>query len=139
MRKINLTKDEAGVVYTVLNQPANPQQGLSIKEVRKLSPILDKLESAGDLETDAEGTESLRFGGAIDLELKESEYMLVKDRVENSSGWVNAMFVRKVVSPLLEKIEECEKLPDAVKKEEAIDDEKNPPEEVEKEIPTKEK
>jgi len=111
MRKAKLTKEEAGIIYSVLNNPANPQAGLSIKEVRTISPILDKMEENGTPEVTKDGSELIRFND-MEIDLKESEYSLIKDRLTNSSGWANAVIVRRTVIPLCEKLEELEKLPD---------------------------
>jgi len=116
MRKITITKDESGAIYTVLNQPTNPQAGLSIKEVRKIGPIIDKIEALGVREEDAQGTEIIIFNSSSVIELKESEYNALNDRIENSSGWASAAYVRQVINPLLEKFEEAEKLDDTEEK-----------------------
>lgn len=108
MRKLKLTREEGSAIYTVLNSPANPQSGLSIKEVRKISPVLDKLEECGEMIEDPKG-EFLKLPEAFETELKESEYILIKDRIENSGNWANANFVRKVLMPLIEKLEETPK------------------------------
>lgn len=109
MRKVSLNRDEGNAIYTVLNNPANPQAGLSIKEVRKINPILDKIEGAGEFVENDQG-EFIKLPESFSLELKESEYTLIKDRIENSGNWVNASIVRKTILPLIEKLEESEKI-----------------------------
>ena len=113
MRKIQITQVEGSAIYNVLNQPSNPQAGLSVAEVRKINPILDKIEKHLT-EKEEDGKSFVSFDHAFELILKESEYILLKDRLINFNGWANAAFVRKVVSPLVEKFEEAEKLAEDV-------------------------
>lgn len=101
MRKIKLEALEANLIYAVLNQ-GDPQHGYSIAELRKVIPILDKLEARATRNNTAEG-ETLTFSD-MELELKESEYSLIKQTLETSSGWT-AVQGRKVLA-LIEKLEE---------------------------------
>lgn len=106
MRKVQLKKEEMSAVYSVLNSPANPQAGLTMREVREISPILEKLEKHSEEQSYEDGSESLSFQDGV-VELKEREHTLILDRLKNSGGWANALYVRRIILPLVEKIEEA--------------------------------
>jgi len=91
MRTINLSAEEANIVFTVLNRPADPRVGLTMQEIRKGMPILDKIEETAEKEIvkDPNGNilgERLAFH-PVSLGLSEEDFEMLKGRIDNSSGW----------------------------------------------------
>ena len=86
MRKIKLTGEQMLFLYTVVNQPSNPQMGLQMTEVRVLSPILEKITKDAVPTTMPNGTDGLKFVDA-EITLKESEFNTIVDKFEKSYGW----------------------------------------------------
>jgi hypothetical protein len=106
MRKITLTPTESKIMFDALDQ-GSPQQGLTVSEIRKALPVLDKIEESAEkrvVNTQNGPNEVLDFKETI-LELKESEYSYCLQKVENSSGWVSATFGRHIIK-LIDKLKE---------------------------------
>ena len=105
-RKITMTGDELKVLHDSVNQ-GEPQKGLNIKEIRELIPIVDKLEINAEKKqifNQGQPIQMLTFKETT-IELKESEYNICVSKLENSSGWVNVDYGRRVVA-LLDRIKE---------------------------------
>lgn len=102
MRTISLTADEANLVYLTLDQ-APPQRGLSVSDIRKVLPLMDKLEAPAK-HIPVPGGERLEFVD-MELQLKESEYQLVLSKFEESAGWSNANIGRRVIR-LIDRLKE---------------------------------
>ena len=106
MRKINLSAEEANIIFTVLNRPSNPQMGLTMQEIRKAMPILDKIEDKAEKEIvkHPDGSvagERLAFH-PVELEVEEDDFEMLKSRIDTSAGWesvqqgrqADALFIR---------------------------------------------
>jgi hypothetical protein len=108
MRKLTLTKDEAGILHTAINQ-GDPQRGLTLREIRDAIPILDRLE------LHAKQVRGIHvFEKDVELELKESEYIFVRDKLDNSGSWISVSAGRTVVA-LADRFAELPALPDSTK------------------------
>lgn len=104
MRNVLLTAEEATLVFTALNQ-GNPQTGLSIPEIRAVLPILDALEARAQKHIMPNNTGETLLFVDTPLQLKEAEYSLLLQKLENSSGWKSADVGRRVIK-LTERLKE---------------------------------
>ena len=80
MRKINLNAIEASILHAAVNT-GDPQRGVTLAEVRELSPLLDMLEVGST----GEGID--RIFRPVELALKESQYTTIKNKLGASVGW----------------------------------------------------
>lgn len=89
MRKVTLTGREIRALYDSLNM-GDPQRGLNMSDIRTRLPLFEKIESRSNkkvIQTQQGPQEILEFKDS-DLILKESEYSLCINVLENSGGWL---------------------------------------------------
>lgn len=102
MRRVNLVKNEMSLLYSILNIGGG-EKGLTLKEVNDLKPLMEKVCKNAEFFMQNEN-EMVRFNDS-ELVMKESEWSMIKRKIEGMSGIANYEIGKKI-SDLLEKFKE---------------------------------